>query len=275
MPNVRISGIGIISSAGSTYTDFLNIIQQNHCCVNQITLFPVNCNCEYAGEIGEYEWKSKCFSKQTYADRTTEICVIAMREALDNAGYHIPVSHSDNAIGLCFGTSWGSLNSAEKFFGPLASGKPKTVSSLVFSHSYPNCPASFCAIEFGLRGYSTVFFGDDRAGWWALESAVDAIRSGTSLRMIAGAAESLSPALWSYFESIGKLPNTTTTDDITTFSSSCPGEAAVFFALEATDKDSDDFTFPSESVDFLFGNTGSASPLLALAKRYSISKGVC
>jgi len=232
---ILVTGLGVVSPLGIGRAAVTRALQEDRIGISDLTLFAPPGNCEHAAEVTGYDAKDFVFSKQTYLDRCTELAIGAARLALEDAGLSLPVAADADPIGLCFGSTWGCLDSAERFHEPLAQGKAKTASSLVFSHSYPNCPTSFVAIELGLRGYSTSFAGSRLAGFWALRSALDALAAGTAARILVGASDALSPAVFAHLESQASLPVTRgqvpSLEDPQIWSR-VPGEAAVFVLLE-------------------------------------------
>jgi len=208
MEEIVITGIGVISPLGIGRSDFITAKRQNKHGIADLTLCHPAGACEHAAEVNGYDWKAFCFSKQTYLDRATQLLLGAARLALEDAALPPPIPNEAPPLGFCLGTRWGCLESAERFYEPLAHGKGRTASSLVFSHSYPNCPTSFAAIEMGLRGYSTSFAGSRLAGLWALRSAFDAIRLGTAERILVAAVDAISAAAIGHAEKRGELPST-------------------------------------------------------------------
>jgi 3-oxoacyl-[acyl-carrier-protein] synthase II len=252
-------------------------VRKGACGVADLTLYAPVGQCEHAAEIGEeYDWKSFCFSKQTYADRCTSLAVGAARLALEDAGVGLPIPEDGQETGIIFGTRWGCLETNQTFFEPLAEGRGKRASSLVFSHSYPNCPTSFIAIEMGLRGYSTSFSGSD-AGEWALRGAVDALMSGAAGRILVGASDALARAAVSHLKAEDELPDTegrTPTEAEAEMWGRVPGEAAVFLLLEKSETPGKRGQLPLAgndpeglTPDWRDGNAGAAGALLGLARK--------
>jgi 3-oxoacyl-[acyl-carrier-protein] synthase II len=235
MNKIAIVGAGIVSPLGIGRETFFAAAREDRVGICDLTLCEPFGECEHAGEIGNYDWKEYVFSKQTYADRCTQLAIGAARLALEDGGVALPIVAGET--GFCFGTCWGCLESMRKFYEPVAQGKGKSASGLVFSHSYPNCPTSFCAIELGLRGYSTSFTGSRLAGLWALRSAYDALASGTATDILVCAADALGTEILSHLEAEklasatrGKTPPETS-DVETSDWGKVPGEAAVGLLL--------------------------------------------
>ncbi|MFH0910660.1 MAG: beta-ketoacyl synthase N-terminal-like domain-containing protein, partial [Planctomycetota bacterium] len=230
---IAVTGLGAVSAYGVGWNAFRLGVEENRTAVAELTLFEPPGACERAAEAGELDPARFLFSTQTYLDRTTVLAAGAARLALDAANVSLPVALEGDPLGLAFGTTWGCMGSIERFDRPIGEGNPRRAQGLVFSHSFPNSPASLLAIEFGLRGYHTVHAGSRLAGVWALESAFSALRDGTSAWMLAGAAESLSAPVFAHYESRGELtgaalPRPYAPDADGTLL----GEGAVFLVLE-------------------------------------------
>ncbi len=277
---IAITGIGVVSPLGIGRKTVQQAVAAKVCGIGELTLFEPAGACEHAGEVSGYNWKEFLLSKQTYADRLTQLAVGAAYLALQDAAVETPLPEEADPVGLCFGTQWGCLEAMGKFYEPVASGKGKRASSLVFSHSYPNAPTSLIAIEFGLRGYGTTFTGDARAGLWAVRSAFDAIQDGTARCIVAGGADALSPELLKHLESAGALPDTRgqtpvfDTPETAAYWRRAPAEAAVFCVLEehfaAEERGAQvlrEFDEPpsetADSPDPRLGDSFAARPLMA------------
>lgn len=237
MVEIAVSGIGVVSPLGIGRRAFITACHEQRHGIGDLTLCEPAGVCEHAAEVSGYDWKPFCFSKQTYLDRTTQLLLGAARLALEDSAIPLPISEEAPTVGFCLGTRWGCLESAERFYDPIARGKGKTASSLVFSHSYPNCPTSFVAIELGLRGYSTSFTGSRLAGLWALRSAFDAIRLGAAERALVAAVDAISAAALGHAEKRGELPDTRRQKPPErlppdSFWARVPGEGAVCLSLE-------------------------------------------
>lgn len=280
MEQVAITGVGVVSPFGVGLEALRCGFAAGGNCFGDLTLFEPRGGCEHAGEAPpDYDWKQAALSKQTYADRCTQLAVGAARLALEQAGAALPVGESWPETGVCFGTRWGCLESAAKFHEAIAAGKGRTASSLVFSHSYPNCPTSFVAIEFGLRGYSTSFSGFADAGREAFASAAAAVRRGAP-RMLAGAADALNETVFRSLERSGVLPDTRgkSPADADAGWGAVPVEAAAFFVLEpaavVAARGAKPLGFASDlpaaeaklrETAWRFGDAGAAGSLLLLA----------
>lgn len=136
-----------------------------------------------AGEAPEYSLKDLGVSVKSYLDRTTSLALAACALALD--------ARRDESMGLAFATRWGCLASMKLFYAKVRQN-PRVAPPLPFSHSYVNSPAAVLAIEFGLKGFHTVYSHEKSCALSALiAAAVTAEESGAPV--VAVAADSLGP----------------------------------------------------------------------------------
>ncbi len=146
---------------------------------------------------------------KTYLDRASALALAACSLALRDAGLTAPLGDS---VGLCVGTQFGAVATMAAFEGKLAEAGAKTVSPLLFSHSFFNSPAAILSIEWEIRGSHNPLCGV-RAGLDALETGRDALLLGQADMMVCGAVEANSSAR----ALAGEAPS---------------GEGAIFFVLE-------------------------------------------
>jgi len=168
--------------------------------------------------IADFDLKRYLATPKTYLDRCSAFTLAGCALALEDAGLTGPF---DEEFGLAVGTEFGCVETMRGFEAKLHEAGARTVSPLLFSHSYFNSPASLAAIEWGLKGTHATFCGPE-AGLHALWCAHDALALGHAGRMLAGAADALSPAR--------EWAGETEWDDGR--GDGAPGEAAAFFVLE-------------------------------------------
>jgi len=129
----------------------------------------------------------------------------------------------------------------------------------------PNMVLAHCAIHLGIEGENGCWAGGSSAGWMAFSSAFWSVVEGRSPWVLAGAADSL-------------IQLGLARDRLRQGARGCPGEAAVFFLLEAPAHAQDAGRVPLlkvrwvgdrpdafHSLRTLFGDCGAAEALLHLA----------
>jgi 3-oxoacyl-(acyl-carrier-protein) synthase len=137
----------------------------------------------------DFDLKNYLSTPKTYLDRASALALAGCAEALRDAGLEGPF---DGDFGISLGTQFGCVETMRGFEATLAEKGAKSVSPLLFSHSYFNSPISVCAIEWGLKGWHGTFCGET-ALRDAVEAAGDAITLGHATRMLCGGADALSP----------------------------------------------------------------------------------
>lgn len=138
----------------------------------------------------DFNLKNYLSTPKTYLDRASALALAGCAEALKNAGLEGPF---DGDFGIALGTQFGCVETMRGFEAILAEKGAKSVSPLLFSHSYFNSPISICAIEWGLKGWHGTFCGE-KALVDAVEAGIDAITLGHADRMLVGGVDALSPA---------------------------------------------------------------------------------
>jgi 3-oxoacyl-(acyl-carrier-protein) synthase len=138
----------------------------------------------------DFDLKTYLASPKTYLDRASALALAGCALALRNAGLEGPF---DADFGIALGTRYGAVETMRMFEATLAEKGAKSVSPLLFSHSYFNSPISLCAIEWGLKGWHGTFCGQNALREAAI-AARDAIFLGHATRMICGSVEANSPA---------------------------------------------------------------------------------
>jgi 3-oxoacyl-(acyl-carrier-protein) synthase len=138
----------------------------------------------------DFDIKQYLSTPKTYLDRASALALAGCALALSDAGLEGPF---DSDFGIALGTQFGCVETMRVFEATLAEKGARSVSPLLFSHSYFNSPISLCAIEWGLKGWHGTFCGADALAT-AVEAAHDAILLGHSTRMLCGGVDALSTA---------------------------------------------------------------------------------
>lgn len=142
------------------------------------------------------DFQVQCFleSEKTYLDRASAFTLAACSLARREAGWEtsdVPPGRT----GIVLGTAYGCLETMQAYYERLLARGAKFASSLLFSHSYANTPASLAAIEFRLGGYHSTVCAGLTSGAAALAQAADALRDGRAEALLAGGVEALAEPL--------------------------------------------------------------------------------
>ena len=228
MKKVYITGVGPVCKIG---VGRINLDFETQVLVEEITAYeiPDNAN-QWAVEMYDFNPDEHLKEVQSYIDRTSALALVSAQLALKDAN---ETATDENPIGLCYGSSWGCLDSVELFLDK-HSTNPKFVPPLVFSHAYPNSPSSIIAITHKLRSHACTFAGGVLAGSKAILNAFDTIRANTCDIILAGGSDTTSHLVYKYLLQTNALSKTK--DLNSTEKGIIPGEGAGLVVLSSKKK---------------------------------------
>lgn len=185
----------------------------------------------WGGQVRGFEVHRYLESEKTYLDRASAFALVACSLARREAGFEVERDAGPRA-GVVLGTGYGCLETMQVYYERVLERGARFASSLLFSHSYANTPASLAAIEFRLQGYHSTVCSGLNSGAIALGQALDALQDGRAEALFAGGVEALSAPLLRGLSAYLKPP----TESLPTLESSAPGivlgEGAAVFLLE-------------------------------------------
>ncbi len=111
-------------------------------------------------------------------------------------------------IGLSLGTGYGCLKTMYDYYTRVAAKGPRFASSVLFSHSYANTPASLVSIEYRIMGPTNTVCTGSTSAAGAIGYAFDLLRHGRIDAMLAGGVDSLSRPLLEGLAAQGALSPT-------------------------------------------------------------------
>jgi len=117
----------------------------------------------------------------------TLYALVAMEQALKNAGYKVPKAARDE-IGMIMGISKGPTSTIARLCESL-SPDPNNVRTSEFAMSLMNSIATQCAISKGIKGYNTTLSSGVNAGLGSLIQGYEVIRQNLQQYMLAGASD--------------------------------------------------------------------------------------
>ncbi|MFP2934822.1 beta-ketoacyl synthase N-terminal-like domain-containing protein, partial [Pyxidicoccus sp. 3LG] len=134
----------------------------------------------------------KAFAPHLYErrmNRLAQMAIGAAHQALADAGVELPSESDVYDLGLIFGTAHGSLESAEKYIGPIFAGGPTQASSVYFPDMVLNSTAGRLAEKLRLKGYSSSLSTGGHDGLVAALYGYESIRDGLQPRCLVGAGD--------------------------------------------------------------------------------------
>jgi len=197
MEPVYINGIGILSSLGIGIEQVRTAVLHNESGIFKSETYGTEC-----GSIEDL-FDLSDFTETTYhyLDRTAACTIACIRMAMDDSSYIINETNRCST-GLVFGSIWSCAGTMEKFQQKLIDSDPKYATPFLFSNSFPNSPASTASIEFGIKGYNTIFSGCSNSGFMAFSAGYDAMRTSKSDALFTVGADAVSQTVLDYYADI-------------------------------------------------------------------------
>ncbi len=230
--DVVITGVGLISAAGSSMAELTESLARGRHCLSPISSFEtVGMNAGYAGEVAGF--KPLDFLPPVHVstvDRGTQLGVAAANQAMAQAGLAPDVQA---ACGVAVGYSGSPQYQNMRVYPDRQYPVTRQV-ALYTARTTPNFQADYLARHFGLGGVRFAFSSASLGGMLALSHAMDLLRAGHAPAMLVGGGE------------INTLVNALGMDGLgvtgagpcTPFAGAsgiCFGEGAAFFVLERRD----------------------------------------
>jgi 3-oxoacyl-[acyl-carrier-protein] synthase II len=143
------------------------------------------------------------------ADRFAQLVLVAVGEALADAGWDGELPYDPASIGAIIGTGIGGIGTIETNDRAMFEGGPKHVSPLAVPLMMGNAGAAAVSMRHGLRGPSYGVVSACAAGTHAIGSAMRAIQYGDATAVVAGGTEAaLTPLSRAAFVAVDALSPT-------------------------------------------------------------------
>ena len=186
---VVITGLGMVTALGTGAEHNWKQMLAGTNGIRNTTLCDVaDLDSQIAGEVPDFDPLNFMDRKEARrTDRFVQFAIAAAGEALAQSGLDI-ATHADK-IGSMIGAGMGGLTTLEEQFQTLFEKGPNRVSPFLVPMFIPDMAAGQVSIQYGLRGpnYNTV--SACASGADALGTALEVIRRGDAVAMVAGGAE--------------------------------------------------------------------------------------
>ncbi|SPD72091.1 3-oxoacyl-(acyl-carrier-protein) synthase 2 [uncultured Desulfobacterium sp.] len=201
---VAITGIGIISSIGSSAPEFRKGLFEGKCGIGPISLFDTSgFSCRNAAQVNIQEFESffnGALPKR--ASRCDILGLIAAGEAISDSGLDLDEGRENIAIVL--GGGAGGMLSWEKYRRALWSGKSRPRPSLLLPVA--QCSVTdFVANHFKFKGTRSTISTACSSSATSIGYGYDLISSGTHDIVVTGGSEALSELTFAGFNSLRQI----------------------------------------------------------------------
>src|SRR5690554_922624 len=187
---VVITGLGVISSLGSSINEFWNNIINGRSGISKITKFDIS---EYSSQIGA---EIKDFNPEEYINTKdlkrlalfTQYAVFASQKALEDSGLEINEKNEEK-IGVLIGSGIGGIEVLEEQIERLVTKGPKRVSPFFIPMMISNMASGNVSIYTGAKGPNSNSVTACASRTTAIGEALEIIKRGDAQAMIAGGTE--------------------------------------------------------------------------------------
>jgi len=186
-PSMVLTGIGVLSPAGRTKSDFFRCVRQ--------PLPPGDDSDRLAGPppgalLKYLDVTDPKLKIARYLDPVSKNAIVALGAALADADLEeSDIAQDPHAYGIVLGTSRGAGETRKALYESLASKQGKSVSATIFSHCGYNIAAAMAAIAFGIKGPNLTVAGRGDLGLSLLRTASQLMRSRRTHTIFAGFTE--------------------------------------------------------------------------------------
>lgn len=204
---VVITGVGVISSIGIGKKAYWGALREGKSGIKPITLFDTkDYKVKVAGEATDFDPTQYFFSKRELIslDRATAMLLISTKEALQDALLTIS-DETTHDIGVCVGTTFGSLQSLSDFDRESVVKGPQLVNPSKFPNTVANLPASQISIYYKIKGFNVTLSTGMCAGLDAIDYAVKHIRMYGKKAVVTSAVEEMCEQSFLGLHSLGCL----------------------------------------------------------------------
>ena len=202
---VVITGIGVLSPVGIGRDIYWEALFQGKTGFRTISLFDTSpFRVHTAGEVDFDPVQFLGKKGLRTLDRSTRLISSAAKLAIDDTGLQI-TEENTHGIGVCVGTTFGSLHSISQFDREGLIEGPKLVNPSLFPNTVINSPASQVSIRFKIKGFNTTISTGFCAGLDAVSYASDFIRLNRANVVLAGGVEELCEETFLGFHNLGCL----------------------------------------------------------------------
>lgn len=191
---VVVTGLGAVTPLGRDVPSFWRRLVAGESGVRTISSFdPSRLASRIAGEVLDFDPSHVLDRKEIRRnDRTTQLALVAAREAMDNAGLPARLEGAEaEATGVLVGSGLGGSGTLIDQMNVAATRGPDRLSPFFIPMSIANMPAGQVAMSFGPQGPNFAPVSACATGGHAIGEANEMILRGDAEMMLAGGTEAV------------------------------------------------------------------------------------
>ncbi len=191
-PSLRVvvTGLGVVSSIGTGWREFWQALIEGRSGISPVEAFDT---AEYVthngGEVKNFAFDSQSPARKTRQNRAAQLGLATARLALADSDLSPEELQKQNA-GLCFGTTFGSIQMIEHVNDQLITGESPDAGLL--TELPPHTASGLIARALQLQGPNSMITTACSAGNYALGHGYDLIRAGRTGILLCGASDPFS-----------------------------------------------------------------------------------
>lgn len=201
MEKFAFTGIGVISSIGSSKEEFWDNMFAGKKGIKRIANFPLEngMDCRVAGEISDFTVADYLDMKGLRTlDRLTNLALCAAFTGIKDSAYLIDSSNA-SSCGVVLGNSFGSLDSITGFYLKRLTEGFKGLNPAYFPNTVINSPTGNISIKLGLKGPNITVSGGMTAALDGIAYCMDTMDYYRQKLFLVGGVEEISLPVYQLF----------------------------------------------------------------------------
>ncbi len=189
---IAITGLGVVSPLGDSPDRFRDALLGGDTGIAPDAAFASQgCRSTLSARVAGFEpakWIPPM--KLRRMDTTGPLALVAMRQAMESAGYAL-TADGDPRTGVVLGTYSAGGQATTEYLDALFKGGPAGAPALLFNSTVGNAAAGLAGLEYKLRGPNATISQKECSGLAAIAAAVDLLRLDRADRVGAGGMDAI------------------------------------------------------------------------------------
>lgn len=206
--SIALTGMGVISSIGTSVEDFADSIKASRSGLKLLTRFdPTPINAPNSFEISEFKLEGKKKQELLRINKSAQYAIAAAKEALEQSGY--PIQDRPYEVGIVLGSSFLDIGLVTQYLTDVIKSHLTDYRPLQFPNTIPNAMTAHIAIELNAKGPNIALINKLNGGFTALETGIRLLKSNRAQMVLVGGVELLSYEAFLYSQQLGLISGIT------------------------------------------------------------------
>ncbi len=202
--NVAVTGMGVVSSIGTTTEDFAEALKKNRGGLTSLKRFdPAPFRATRSFEISDFRLEGKNARALMRMNKNAQYTIASARAALKQSDY--PLEENPYEVGLIMGSSFLDIALVTKYMTDVLKSRLRDYRPLEFPNTVPNATAAHTAIELKIKGPNVTLISMQNGALSAVEYGVRMLRTGQARMILVGGVDVLARERFVYFQQLGRV----------------------------------------------------------------------